>query len=197
MKRSLVSKKFLRNAAIVLAIAVVAYVAIYGVKEGFQDDNTKEESNNTVTKMAIYNTPANPGTIILEKKDFKPGVLKNIRFYVWGPATSDGGIGWKERTSELQEAWGLNTLLKTEFINTDGTLTNILPTFMQASETGAFLTGPSGKLEGAHQEKVINQANMDKAASIKISNLDKLNWGTSPGANNNGTHNLKIVYEFA
>lgn len=33
---NLFSKKFLRNAAIVLVIAVVAYVVMYGVKEGFQ-----------------------------------------------------------------------------------------------------------------------------------------------------------------
>ena len=33
-------KKVVRNAAIVLAIALVAYVVMYGVREGFQTDNT-------------------------------------------------------------------------------------------------------------------------------------------------------------
>lgn len=190
MKRGgLVSKAFLRNAAIVLVIAVVAYVVMYGVKEGFQADNT-------VTKMVTYSTPADPGTVILDKKEFKSGVLKNIRFFVWGPATADGGAGWKERTTELQRAWGLNTLLKTEFVNMDGSFTNILPPHMQAGQMGAFLVG-SKPLDNTRAAKAIKKETMDKAASIKISNLNNLNWGASPKTKIDNGGNLKIVYEFA
>jgi hypothetical protein len=62
MKRSLVSKKFLRNAAIVLVIAVVAYVVMYGVKEGFQADNTVTKYIN-VSDTTINDGVAKSGNI--------------------------------------------------------------------------------------------------------------------------------------
>jgi hypothetical protein len=87
MKRGapLFSKKFLRNAAIVLVIAVVAYVVMYGVREGFQaasNANKGEYTFNvkeyTKTGSNIYSIPA---------LDYKDKTIKDIKVYVWGPST--------------------------------------------------------------------------------------------------------------
>ena len=82
---NLFSKKFLRNAAIVLVIAVVAYVVMYGVKEGFQaaSDANKGEHTFNINKYTkqgsnIYSIPAS---------DYTNKIIKDIKVYVWGPST--------------------------------------------------------------------------------------------------------------
>ena len=80
MKRGspLFSKKFLRNAAIVLVIAVVAYVVMYGVKEGFQGTNMD---------VVVLGTPGSlqsKGVNVTIPAGAK--VLETIKYEVWKPA---------------------------------------------------------------------------------------------------------------
>jgi hypothetical protein len=97
MKRgsALFSKKFLRNAAIVLAIAVVAYVVMYGVKEGFQADN---ESKDTTPKEYKFNVYTNLSTkpINIPKSDYTGKTIKNIKLEVWAPATAGASANTKK-----------------------------------------------------------------------------------------------------
>jgi hypothetical protein len=87
MKRGapLFSKKFLRNAAIVLAIAVVAYVVMYGVQEGFQAatvlDTLPEGNKVLVLKKDLQLSPVKNHTITPENLSPFTGKIKDIEFY--------------------------------------------------------------------------------------------------------------------
>ncbi len=79
MKRvaPLFSKKFLRNAAIVLALGFVAYIVMYGVREGFQAKTSVFYLRDADVSSAGYTIPT---------QHFKGmGPLKGINIYVWGP----------------------------------------------------------------------------------------------------------------
>jgi hypothetical protein len=76
------SRKVVRNAAIVLAIALVAYVVMYGVREGFQNESSIREY-----KFDVYKTlSSNP--LLIPEKDYKDKTIKNIKLEVWAPATA-------------------------------------------------------------------------------------------------------------
>ena len=96
MKRSgLVSKKFLRNAAIVLVIAVVAYVVMYGVKEGFQGISVG--TNDVIRYATVSSTNASTLGINLPKSAYPSGTTKitGMKFYAWGPALKPAKpAGW-------------------------------------------------------------------------------------------------------
>jgi hypothetical protein len=82
MKRGapLFSKKFLRNAAIVLVIAVVAYVVMYGVREGFQASST------TVTQFAAVGNKGSAGDSIAITTMPAGKRLTDVKLFTYEPA---------------------------------------------------------------------------------------------------------------
>jgi hypothetical protein len=102
MKRSLVSKKFLRNAAIVLAIAVVAYVVMYGVKEGFQDKSEVIE----YIKIASNIDASSSGYIIQKPSSAKK--LINVELYTWNHTKKSWDI--QKPADLIRGLWDLSTI---------------------------------------------------------------------------------------
>jgi hypothetical protein len=81
------SKKMLRNAAIVLAIAIVAYVVMYGVREGFQETATVLDAlptgpNIIVIKKDLQLSPEKSHTISSRQLIPYSGKIKDIEFYL-------------------------------------------------------------------------------------------------------------------
>jgi hypothetical protein len=113
MKRGapLFSKKFLRNAAIVLVIAVVAYVVMYGVREGFQ------ASKEVVRYAKVTKENASTLSLNLPRSEFPAGTtrLTGMKFYGWGPALTSptNKTGWSEITrpaAQSSSTWQVLTL---------------------------------------------------------------------------------------
>ena len=104
MKRAapLFSKKFLRNAAIVLVIAVVAYVVMYGVKEGFQ-----AAGDSLVEYMDITtNTEASSNGIIVEVPSGKTK-LTGVEFHTW---MKDKWVKQTSLSNQAASVWELSTI---------------------------------------------------------------------------------------
>jgi hypothetical protein len=87
-------KKVVRNAAIVLAIAVVAYVVMYGVREGFQAGREKEETLVPAQDGYYYVNFSDvaAGTSVIYKigADNTPNKINRFVFEYWGPARRRG-----------------------------------------------------------------------------------------------------------
>ncbi len=86
------NKKFLRNLVIGLVIVAVAYVVMRGVKEGFQEGNSKEYPFNIVYTAANGSStsgtfPLRDRTLIIPKEDYDGKTIKNIRMMVYGAST--------------------------------------------------------------------------------------------------------------
>ncbi len=98
-------KKVVRNAAIVLAIALVAYVVMYGVREGFQQGITTIKENELVRYANITSTNVSTYGMNLPKSAFPPGKTKlsGLRAYIWGEAMPiDGGKRWVQITPNMR-----------------------------------------------------------------------------------------------
>lgn len=157
MKRAaaLFSKKFLRNAAIVLAIAVVAYVVMYGVREGFQASQagrpTRSTTQGTPENMKelgklnsdgyYYINLTNLGgkQFVIPKTDIK-SPLKAIEFEFYEPASKTPTD--KTPTSDIFKAYTAEQL---RTVNTQDITINIGDPLLKVNRITSPLNIPAGQ----------------------------------------------------
>jgi hypothetical protein len=196
------SKKFLRNAAIVLAIAVVAYVVMYGVKEGFQ--GVSLGTNEVIEYATVTSSNVSTLGINLPMTAYPSGISKltGMKFYAWGPALMPAKpAGWVQITKPTTQASSTWQILSI------GDKTNPKCNEQMRDETKGHVDASAlSQCKQNFTSKPTIFALDDIAKSIYIKFAPKMTqWGASYPKTDTGidtkkrgaSANLAVVYKFA